>query len=61
MASDLVEAVILSPAVHEQLLIDSCVQTFVVCNDEVNSADFSSLQKHVSGAKLLFGSQVRNH
>jgi hypothetical protein len=53
MASDLVEAVILSPAVHEQLLIDSCARTFIVCNDEVNSADFSSLQKLVSGNEIV--------
>jgi hypothetical protein len=30
MASNVVEAVILSPAVHERLLVDSCAKTFVV-------------------------------
>jgi hypothetical protein len=32
---------------HEQLLVDSGGNTFVVYNDEVGLADSPSLQKHV--------------
>jgi hypothetical protein len=39
---------ILSPTVHEQLLVHSCAMTFVVSNDEVNSAAFPFLQRLVS-------------
>jgi hypothetical protein len=49
MVSDFVEAAILSPAVHEQLLADSCARTFVVCNGKVNSGAFSSLSRRVLG------------
>jgi hypothetical protein len=48
MASNLIEAIILSPAVHQHLSVDSCPKTFVVCSDEVNSADFAFFQRFVS-------------
>jgi hypothetical protein len=53
MTNDLVEMVILSREVHDQLLVNSCTKIFVICNDEVNSADFSSLQRFVSGNKIV--------
>jgi hypothetical protein len=53
IASNLVEAMILSPAVTEQLLGDSSTRFFVICNNEICSADFSSLYKLVSGNEII--------
>jgi hypothetical protein len=50
--SDLPEAVILLPAVCEQLLIDSCARTFIVCDSEMSSAEFTFLQNLVSGNEI---------
>jgi hypothetical protein len=52
-ASDHVEAVIPSLAVHEQLFVDTCTKTFVVSNDKVDSAYSSSVHKHVSGNEIV--------
>jgi hypothetical protein len=38
---------------HEQLFVDSCAKTFVVSNVEVDSADFSSLRKHLSRNEIV--------
>jgi hypothetical protein len=53
VASDSVEAAVLSPAVHEQFLVDNCARMSVVRNEEANSVDFSSLQKYVSGSEII--------
>jgi hypothetical protein len=48
-----VEAVVLSPAVWEQLQVDACARRFVICDPEIDSADFSSLQGLLSGMEIV--------
>jgi hypothetical protein len=48
-----VEAVALSPAVGEQFQIDACARRFVICDPQINSVDFSSLQALLSGMEIV--------
>jgi hypothetical protein len=48
-----VEAVLLSPAVGEQLQVDACAGRFDICASGINSTDFSSLQSLLSGKEVI--------
>jgi hypothetical protein len=50
--SDLLEAVRLSPAVHEQLLADKSTRNFVICDSEIDPRHFSCLQQLISGESI---------
>jgi hypothetical protein len=50
--TDLMEAMLLSPAASEHLLIDSSTQQFVICNDKINPSQFYSLQKLIRGETI---------
>jgi hypothetical protein len=45
--------VALSPAVKEQLQVNACAWRFVICDPEIDSADFSSLQELLSQRSLI--------
>jgi hypothetical protein len=47
------EVIILRRAIHDQLLANSCIKIFFICNAEMNSADFSFLSKFVSGNEIV--------
>jgi hypothetical protein len=49
LTSNLVEAIALSPAVSDQLLVDCCARQFVISDDEIDAQDFLSLQTFLSG------------
>jgi hypothetical protein len=48
-----VEAVLLSPAVGEQLQVDACARRFDICASGIDSTDFSSLQSLLSGEEVI--------
>jgi hypothetical protein len=48
-----VKAVILSPAVQQQLSIDSCARKFVIRDSEIDSTVFSSLQNFMFGFQVI--------
>jgi hypothetical protein len=52
--TSVVEAVLLSPAVCEQLQIDPCARRFVICDPKIDSTDFASLQSLSSGFETVF-------
>jgi hypothetical protein len=43
--SDLIEALLLSPAFHEELIADRSSREFFICNDHINASTFSILQE----------------
>jgi hypothetical protein len=47
-----VPVVLLSLAVEEHLQVDACARRFVICDPEINSADFSSLRELFSGMEI---------
>jgi hypothetical protein len=47
-----VEAVLLSPAVGEQLHVDDCVRGFDICASKIDSTDFSLLRSLLSGKEI---------
>jgi hypothetical protein len=49
-----VEAVLLSPAVGEQLQVDACGRGFDICASGIDSADFSSLHSLLSEKEVIF-------
>jgi hypothetical protein len=48
-----IEVVLLSTAVEEQLQVDASARRCVICDPEISSADFSSLQGLLSGMKVV--------
>jgi hypothetical protein len=55
-----IQAVVLSPAVGEQLEIDASTGRFVICYIEINSNDFASLQSLLSGNEAVLQSRIRS-
>jgi hypothetical protein len=53
------EAVELSPAVREQLSVDACARRFVISDSETDSAAFSSVQRLLSGVKILLEKKLQ--
>jgi hypothetical protein len=51
--TSVVEAVVLSPAASEQLQVDTCERRFVICDPEIDSTDFTSLQSLLSGVDTV--------
>jgi hypothetical protein len=51
--TSVVEAVVLSPAVCEQLQVDACGRRFVISDPEIDSTDFTSLQSLLSGVDTV--------
>jgi hypothetical protein len=49
-----VEAVLLSPAVGEQLQVAASARRFDICAPGIDSTDFSSLQSLLSGKEVIF-------
>jgi hypothetical protein len=47
------EAVLLSPAVGEQLQVDACARRFDICASGIDSTGFSSLQSLLSGKEVI--------
>jgi hypothetical protein len=47
------EAVVLLPAVRSQFQVNACATSFIVCDPEIDSADFSSLQIIFSGVGVV--------
>jgi hypothetical protein len=47
------EAMVRSPVIWEQLQVDACARQLVICDPEIESADFSSLQGLLSGMESL--------
>jgi hypothetical protein len=57
--SDLFEAALLSPAVHEKLLIDISTKQFAICDHDIDPTDFLSLQRLVCGENVVFCKTAR--
>jgi hypothetical protein len=55
-----VEAVLLSPAVGEQLQVDVCGRRFDICASGIDSTDFFLFKVSFQGTKLFFKSHIRN-
>jgi hypothetical protein len=51
--TSLVDVVVVSLAVGEQLQVDACARRFAICDPAVDSADFSSLQSLLSGMEVV--------
>jgi hypothetical protein len=51
--TSVVEAVVISPAVCEQLQVDSCGRRFVIYDPEIDSTDFISLQSLLLGVDTV--------
>jgi hypothetical protein len=49
--TSVVEAVLLSPAVGEQLQVDACTRRFVIRDAEIDSTDFFALQNVLSAVE----------
>jgi hypothetical protein len=49
-----IEAVTFSPAVEEQFQVDACARRFVICDSEIDSTNFNSLQNLLSGVEAVF-------
>jgi hypothetical protein len=52
-STSVVEAVLLSPAVYEQLQVDACARRFVIDDLEIDSTDFTSIQSILSGVETI--------
>jgi hypothetical protein len=52
-STSVAEAVLLSPAVCEQFQVDACARMFLICDPEIDSTDFSSLQSLVAGVETI--------
>jgi hypothetical protein len=53
-STSVVEAVLLSPAAREQLQVDACARRFVICDPDIDSCDFTSLQNLLCGVETVF-------
>jgi hypothetical protein len=52
--TSVVEVVLLSTAILEELQVDAYVRRFVICDRELASMNFSSLQSRLSGVEIAF-------
>jgi hypothetical protein len=48
-----VEAVLLSPTDGDQLQVNAYARRFAICDPEIDSTDFTSLQSHFSGVETI--------
>jgi hypothetical protein len=56
-----IEAMALSPALGEQLQVDARRRRFIICDREIDSANFFLFKTSFQGWKLFSKARIRNH